>query len=161
MGHGVARDTPRGVARADRLVQEGVACSLATNNVLNPFTPFGDGSLLRMANLYANIAQLGRPEDLSRCLDMITGSAAKVMNLKDYGVAEGDPAGLVCRAQRAARPWPRSRARCWPQAWEAFFHQCSGCAARPLKPANCSHPVPSLSRDGWWAPAPRFDGAQR
>ena len=45
--------------------QHGVTCSLATNNVLNPFTPFGDCSLVRMANLYANIAQLGRREELA------------------------------------------------------------------------------------------------
>ena len=31
---------------------------VATNNVLNPFTPFGDASLLRMANLYANVCQV-------------------------------------------------------------------------------------------------------
>jgi cytosine/creatinine deaminase len=60
----MARDSdynvPRGVTRADRLAQHGVVCSLATNNVLNAFTPFGDASLLRIANLYANVAQLGR-----------------------------------------------------------------------------------------------------
>jgi hypothetical protein len=27
------------------------------NNILNPLTPFGNGSLIRMANIYANIAQ--------------------------------------------------------------------------------------------------------
>ena len=30
------------------------------NNVLNPFTPFGDCSLIRMANLYANICHVGK-----------------------------------------------------------------------------------------------------
>ena len=33
------------------------ACSDVTNNVLNPFTPYGDCSLIRIANLYANIVQ--------------------------------------------------------------------------------------------------------
>ena len=61
MGRGHDRDVPRGVAAAHRLLDHGVACSIATNNVLNPFTPFGDCSLVRMANLYANIAQIGRP----------------------------------------------------------------------------------------------------
>jgi cytosine deaminase len=95
MGRGASHNIPRGVARADRFLESGVACSLATNNVLNPFTPFGDASLIRMANLYANIAQLGRPDDLLRCLDMITGSAAKVMNLAGYGLAEGNAADLI------------------------------------------------------------------
>ena len=61
MGRDATHNVPRGVTRADRFLGSGVTCSLATNNVLNPFTPFGDASLLRMANLYANIAQLGRP----------------------------------------------------------------------------------------------------
>ena len=57
---------PRGVTPAHRLLAHGVNCSLATNNVLNPFTPFGDCSLVRMANLYANVAQVGRADDLAR-----------------------------------------------------------------------------------------------
>lgn len=105
MGRAAGHSVPRGVTRADRLLQHGVTCSLATNNVLNPFTPFGDGSLIRMANLYANIAQLGRPEDLTRCLDMITGTAAKLINLKSYGIGVGNPANLIvlpCADSRAA-----------------------------------------------------------
>ena len=95
MGRDATHNAPRGVTRADRFAAGGVTCSLATNNVLNPFTPFGDGALLRMANLYANIAQLGRPEDLTRCLDMISTSAAKLMNLKSYGVKVGNAADLI------------------------------------------------------------------
>jgi cytosine deaminase len=95
MGRGAAHSVPRGVAPAHRLLGHGVTCSLATNNVLNPFTPFGDCSLLRMANLYANIAQLGRPEELQTCLDMVTSLPAKLMNLGDYGTAVGNPADFV------------------------------------------------------------------
>jgi cytosine/creatinine deaminase len=105
MGRDADCNVPRGVTRADRLVAHGVTCSLATNNVLNAFTPMGDASLLRMANLYANIAQLGRREDFERCFDMITGTAAKLMNLGDYGLAVGNAADLVvlpCRSLAAA-----------------------------------------------------------
>ena len=48
-----------------------------------------------MANLYANVAQLGRREELEGCLDMITTSAARLMNLPAYGIASGNPADLV------------------------------------------------------------------
>jgi cytosine/creatinine deaminase len=94
-GRDIDYNVPRGVTRADRFHAHGVTCSLATNNVLNPFTPFGDASLVRMANLYANIAQLGRPADLLTCLDMITGSAARLMNLDGYGIDVGNPADLI------------------------------------------------------------------
>jgi cytosine/creatinine deaminase len=85
------------------LLAEGVNCSLSTNNVLNPFTPFGDLSLPRMANLYANIAQLGRPEEMAECLAMVTSRSARLMNLADYGIAVGNPADIVLLD--CAEPW--------------------------------------------------------
>lgn len=89
------RDVPRGVTPAHRLRAFGVTCSLSTNNVLNPFTPFGDCSLIRMANLYANICQIGTPAGLAGCLEMVTSQSARLLNLADYGIAEGNPADLV------------------------------------------------------------------
>ena len=73
----------------------GVTCSVATNNVLNPFTPYGDANLLRMANLFANVCQVARPAELSGCLDMVTSDAARLMRLHDYGVQAGNPADLI------------------------------------------------------------------
>ena len=95
MGRNHDHNVPRGIAPAHRLVAAGVTCSLATNNVLNPFTPFGDCSLVRMANLYANATQLGRPQDLALCLDLVTRLPAALMNLADYGIAVGNPADFV------------------------------------------------------------------
>jgi cytosine deaminase len=95
MGREHHHDVPRGVAPAHRLLAHGVTCSLATNNVLNPFTPFGDCSLIRIANLYANIAQLGRNADMHACFDMITTLPARLMNAARYGVAVGHAADLV------------------------------------------------------------------
>jgi cytosine/creatinine deaminase len=88
-------DIPRGVTHAHRLSAHGVTCSLATNNVLNPFTPFGDCSLVRIANLYANVAQLGDAPALCSCFDMVTKGPARLMNLEQYGVEVGSPADLV------------------------------------------------------------------
>ena len=103
MGRDSDYNVPRGVTRADRLAQHGVTCSLATNNILNAFTPFGDASLLRMANLYANVAQLGRREDFARCFDMITAAAARLMRLDGYGLAVGS----FCRSPRPTLPQSR------------------------------------------------------
>ena len=96
MGRSHDHAVPRGVVPAEPLRKAGVTCSISTNNVLNPFTPYGDGSLIRMANLYANVCHVSRPADLAGCLDMITGSAARLMRLSDYGIAVGGPADLVC-----------------------------------------------------------------
>jgi len=96
MGRSHDHAVPRGVVHAEPLRKAGVTCSISTNNVLNPFTPYGDGSLIRMANLYANVCHVSRPADLAGCLDMITGSAAKLMRLGDYGIRAGAAADLVC-----------------------------------------------------------------
>jgi cytosine deaminase len=95
MGREHEHHVPRGVAPVHRLLGHGVTCSLATNNVLNPFTPAGDCSLIRMANLYANVAQLGRRAELAACFEMVTTLPARLMNARDYGVALGHPADLV------------------------------------------------------------------
>ncbi|HEY3566104.1 MAG TPA: amidohydrolase family protein, partial [Casimicrobiaceae bacterium] len=95
MGRAFDHDVPRGVAPVHRLVRAGGNASLATNNVLNPFTPFGDCSLVRMANLYANIAQLGQRDELALCHDMVTGRAAQLMGVPDARVAPGAAADFV------------------------------------------------------------------
>ena len=95
MGRETPQNRPRGVAPAERLVRAGVTCSVATNNLRNPFTPYGDASLVRMANLFANVAQVAGADDLSACLDLVTGSAARLMRIQDYAVALGGPATFV------------------------------------------------------------------
>ena len=96
MGRRHDHAVPRGVVPLEPLRKRDVTCSISTNNVQNPFTPYGDGSLIRMANLYANVCHVSRPDDLAGCLDMITGAAAKLLRLDDYGIAVGRPADLVC-----------------------------------------------------------------
>jgi cytosine deaminase len=82
------------VAPVHLLADGGVTVSVATNNVLNPFTPFGDGSLIRMGNLYANLMHLG-PERFGDCLDMVSTTAARLMRIADYGIAVGGQADLI------------------------------------------------------------------
>ncbi len=101
-GRAYDRLVPRGVACVHRLAAEGVVTSIATNNVMNPFTPFGDASLMRMANLYANVAQIGAPAELERVFGMITGDAAKILGAP-YGLEVGGPADFVIfEAERPA-----------------------------------------------------------
>ena len=101
MGRRHDHAVPRGVVPLEPLRQAGVTCSISTNNVLNPFTPYGDGSLVRMANLYANVCHVSRPADLAGCLDMITDSAAALLRLDDYGLKVGRAADLVCLDARS------------------------------------------------------------
>ncbi len=95
MGRDQDHSVRRGVADANLLCEHGVNCSLSSNNILNPATPFGDCSLIRMANLYANVVQLDRPAQLEECFNMLTTRSAKLLNLKDYGLKVGNPGDVV------------------------------------------------------------------
>jgi cytosine deaminase len=95
MGRDQEHSVRRGVADANVLCAHGVKCSLSTNNVLNPATPYGDCSLIRIANLYANVLQVDRPDRLRECFEMLTERSARVLNFKDYGFVVGNPADVV------------------------------------------------------------------
>jgi len=104
-GRGQDHSVLRGVTHAHKLLGHGVNCSLSTNNVLNPFTPYGDASLIRMANLYANVCHVSRPAELAECFAMLTTRSARLMRRDGYGIAPGNPADLVvfdCADARSA-----------------------------------------------------------
>ena len=103
MGRDREHAVVRGVADANVLCEHGVNCSLSSNNILNPATPYGDCSLIRMANLYANVLQVDAPSRLRDCFDMLTTRSARLMNLTDYGFAVGNPADVVIIDARCAR----------------------------------------------------------
>jgi cytosine deaminase len=95
MGRDRDHSVNRGVADANFLVEHGVNCSISSNNILNPFTPYGDCSLIRMANMHANVLQVSGDDRLRDCFAMLTSRSARLLRLKDYGVAVGNPADLV------------------------------------------------------------------
>ena len=95
MGRDQDHNVRRGVADANLLIANGVNCSLSSNNILNPATPYGDCSLIRIANLYANVLQLDRPAELRECFRMLTDRSARLLNMHDYGLAAGRPADVV------------------------------------------------------------------
>jgi cytosine/creatinine deaminase len=89
------KHTWRGVTRIEELRAAGVNVSISTNNIVNPFTPYGHPDLLRQALVTAMAAHLGNLEQMVWLLDLITINPAKAMALKEYGLAEGCRADLV------------------------------------------------------------------
>jgi cytosine/creatinine deaminase len=85
----------RGVTRLEELRAAGVNVAISTNNIVNPFTPYGHPDLLRQALVTAMAAHLGNLDQLSWLLDLVTVNPAKAIGLRDYGVAEGCRADLV------------------------------------------------------------------
>ena len=95
MGRDQLRDVRRGVVDGVALNRAGALANVSTNNVQNPFTPFGDAQLIRMANLMANVTQRGDDADLRIVWDMFTKNSAKLLRRADLGLAIGDPADMV------------------------------------------------------------------
>nr|WP_242035720.1 MULTISPECIES: amidohydrolase family protein [unclassified Leptolyngbya] len=84
----------RGVAPIHRLAELGVNVGVAVNNTQNLFTPFGDGDVLKVALLLAEVLQLGTIEQHRLCLEMATTQAARAIGLV-HNLQEGCPADLV------------------------------------------------------------------
>jgi cytosine deaminase len=95
LGRHTDHDVPRCIADLNLFAEQGCNCSISSNNILNPFTPLGDGSLIRMANLHANALQVGDTERLTELFSMISDRSARLMNLKDYGIRVGSEAELT------------------------------------------------------------------
>jgi len=94
MGHGQDHLVPRGVVNANELRALGLRTTIASNNILNAFTPYGDASLVRMANLYANVAQLATDEAIRAAYEMVTTEAARLLG-QQARLRVGGPATFV------------------------------------------------------------------
>ncbi|HXG02474.1 MAG TPA: amidohydrolase family protein [Candidatus Binatia bacterium] len=95
MGRRAKSNPPRGLAPVRELLAAGVPVALATNNVRNPFTTVGTADLTHMAFLGAVAAHMGTPAALRDLFDALTVHPARILRLRDYGLAPGCRADLV------------------------------------------------------------------
>lgn len=77
-----------------RTAPPGIATALATNNVCNPFTPYGNGDLLRMANLYATVNRLSSDEEIEGVWSMVADGADALLRTR-RSLEVGAPATFV------------------------------------------------------------------
>jgi cytosine deaminase len=85
----------RGITRVRDLLEAGVPVCCGSDNIQDPFNPFGRGDLLLVANLLAHAAHLGSPTEQAAVLESITLAPAAALGLPDYGLAPGCAADLV------------------------------------------------------------------
>jgi cytosine/creatinine deaminase len=85
----------RGVTRVKQLLAAGVPIATASDNIHDPFHPFGRGDLIQIGLVTAYAAHMGSPADMVTILKMITEIPAKILGLKGYGVAVGNKADFV------------------------------------------------------------------
>lgn len=85
----------RAITPVRKLRDGGVNVCLATNNIRNPFTPYGNGDVMQVAMLAIPVAHLGGANDLFTALPMITYNSAKAIKLEGYGIEAGNKATMV------------------------------------------------------------------
>ena len=90
--HGPIR---RGITQVRQLLGAGVPVACGSDNVRDPFNPFGRCDLLLVANLLAHAAHLGSPDEQAEALRSVTSTPARVLGLKEHAVAPGCQADLV------------------------------------------------------------------
>jgi cytosine deaminase len=94
--------TWRGVTRLGELRDAGVNVAISTNNIVNPFTPYGHPDLLRQALIVAMACHLGNLDQLAWLPELFTTNSARMIGLANYGLAEGCGADLVVLDARDA-----------------------------------------------------------
>jgi len=96
------RRTWRGVARLGELRDAGLNVVISTNNIVNPFTPYGHPDLLRQMLVSAMAMHLGNLDQLAWLPELVTTNAARAIGVDGYGLAEGCRADLVVLDARDA-----------------------------------------------------------
>jgi len=87
--------TWRGVARLGELRAAGLNVVISTNNIVNPFTPYGHPDLLRQMLVAAMSMHLGNLDQLAWLPELVTTNAARAIGVEGYGLTEGCRADLV------------------------------------------------------------------
>jgi cytosine deaminase len=85
----------RGVTRVRELQAAGVPLAAASDNVHDPFHPFGRGDMLQIGLLTGYAAHMGSPADLRQLLRMLTEVHAQIIGLQGYGLKVGNQADFV------------------------------------------------------------------
>ena len=82
-------------ARVKELLGEGVNVCLGQDDISDGYYPFGRNNMLEVAFLAAHLLWMTTNRELETLYDMITGNAARAMNIKDHSLKIGSSANLV------------------------------------------------------------------
>lgn len=85
----------RGPTRVRELMEAGVNVCIASDNIRDPFRPFGSADLLREVLLTAQVHKYGTNAGFYRLLEMITYNPAANALIENYGTLPGCDADLV------------------------------------------------------------------
>ncbi|MGC8201997.1 amidohydrolase family protein [Aliiroseovarius sp. PTFE2010] len=85
----------RGLTRVKEMQAHGITVGWGQDCVLDPWYSLGTADMLDVAFMGLHVAQMTSPEEMARCFDMVTHHNARILGLRDYGIAPGKRASLV------------------------------------------------------------------
>ncbi len=87
--------SPRAMAPIKDFIAAGldVACAQDCNE--DPWYPLGNADMFDVARMAAHIAHMMGTSELETMFGAVTSTAARIMNLDDYGIEAGNPADFV------------------------------------------------------------------
>lgn len=102
----------RGSTRVDELTAAGINVSIGHDSIMDPWYSMGTGNMVAAANLLMHIVQMNGSSQIPQLFDMITTNSARLMNLNNYGIEEGNQADLVIFDGRSEEEIVRLRSEC-------------------------------------------------
>jgi len=85
----------RGMTRVPELMAAGVNVAFGHDCVMDPWYALGSGDMLEVAAMGLHVAQMTGEEGMRACFDAVTTNAAQILQLDDYGIAQGSSADFV------------------------------------------------------------------
>ena len=99
----------RGMTRVPELLAAGVNVAFGQDCTMDPWYSLGSGDMLEVAHMGLHVAQMTSQAAIGQCFAAVTGNAARVLGLSDYGLATGCHADFVLL--QAADPMEALRLR--------------------------------------------------
>ncbi|MBW1971463.1 MAG: hypothetical protein DRP55_01650 [Spirochaetes bacterium] len=82
------------ITRIKDLIDAGIEVAIGTDNIRDPFFPFGNGSMIREIHTLIVATRMTTPNDIEEVFKMATINGAKMMGL-NYGISEGKKGDMV------------------------------------------------------------------
>jgi cytosine deaminase len=101
----------RGITRVKELLKAGVNVAFGSDNIVDPYNPFGDLNPLSNGYLLAYGAQMNSVADFETLIRMPTYGSAKILRLQNYGIQIGNSADFNIFAERTPRELLRVHGR--------------------------------------------------
>lgn len=94
---------PRGMAPIKHLARSGVNVCVGSDNVHDPFNPYGDYDTLQALHIACITAQISTSHDIDSAIHFIGENAAKALQDQNYGLRVGATANLCITAAEDLR----------------------------------------------------------